>query len=126
MASPSRVVSSWITTASAPGGTTPPVKILHRLAGADRAAKRPSGRDFADHLELRAEHSVSRTHGVTVHRRHRVRRLRQPRCDVARQHASAGLIQRHLFFGQSCGAVEHGAPGIAHRHQRSHLKDPSG
>ena len=47
------LVSSWITTASAPSGTTPPVKMRTASPALQRAVERPSGGDLADHLQAR-------------------------------------------------------------------------
>ena len=47
---------------------------------------------------------ISRTHRIAIHRRHRQRRLRPPRGDVAREDAMMGGIKGHHFFGQRFSA----------------------
>ena len=91
MWSPSVVVSSWMMTASAPSGMTPPVKIRTASPRAHLPLERPAGGDLADHLQPRREiGGVSRAHGIAVHRRHRLRRLGAQCRDIARQHAMIG------------------------------------
>ena len=79
----------------------------NRLAAADRPVEWPSGRDLADHLESApACGGVGRPHRVTVHRRHRLRRLGAQRREVARQHTAMAGIERDHFLGQRLGARE--------------------
>ena len=90
----------------------------HRFAGADLALERAAGRDLADHLQPRGEiGGIGRAHRIAVHRRHRLRRLRSPRRDVARQHAMIGSVERDHFLGQRIGAGKDRGKRIGNRHQ---------
>ena len=105
-------------TASAPSGITPPVKIRTASPAPTLALERPSRRDLADHLQPRRQFGgIGRAHRIAVHRRHRLRRLRPPRRDVAREHAVIGGIERDHFFGQRVGAGEDRGKRIGNRHQ---------
>ncbi len=112
-------VSSWMTTASAPCGMTPPGKNPHRLAGADVAFERPAGGDLADYREPRAGmRGVDRAHRIAVHRRHRLRRLGAQGRDVAREHAVVGRIECGRFLRQRLGARKNRRQCLVNRHQR--------
>ena len=77
----------------------------HRFARGHLPLERAAGRDLADHLQPRREiGGIGRAHRIAVHRRHRLRRLRAPRRDVARQHAMIGGVERDHFLGQRFGA----------------------
>ena len=79
----------------------------HRFAAPNRLFERAARRDLADHLEPCAEaRGVGRSHGIAVHRRHRLRRLGAQRRDIARQHAMVGRVERDHFLGQRLGARE--------------------
>ena len=125
--SPSATVSSWITTASAPSGITPPVKIRTASPAPIALVERPAGRDLADHLETRSGgRRIRRAHRIAVHRRHRLRRLGAQRRNVARQHAVKGRVQRDHFLGQRLGARENGCKRLGNRHQGHGVSPRSG
>ena len=90
----------------------------HRFAGADGTPERPAGRDFADHLQSRGEvGGVGCAHRIAVHRRHRLRRLRPPRSDVAREDAVIGGVKRDRLFGHGLRARKDRGKRIGNRHQ---------
>ena len=89
----------------------------HRLAGAQRLAERPAGRDLADHLQTRPRgRGIRRTDRIAVHRRHRLWRLGAQGRHVARQHAVKGCVQRGHFLRQRLGARENGCKRLGNRH----------
>ena len=89
----------------------------HRFALAYLPLERAAGGDLADYLQPRGKlGSVSRTHGIAVHRRHGLRRLRAPRCEIARQHAMPGGVERHHFFGQGVCAGKDRSKRVGNRH----------
>ena len=97
----------------------------HRFAGAYLARERAAGRDLADHLQPRGEIGGIRcAHRITVHRRHRLRRLRAPCGDVARQHAMKGGVERGHFLRQRLCACEDRGKGVGNRHQ-GHSESPA-
>ena len=99
-------------------GDDAPGENARRLARANRTAERPSRRDLADHLQPRLKIScVGRAHSIAVHRRHRLRRLRPPCRDVARQHAMKGIVERDHFLGQGDRAGKDRSKRIGDRHQ---------
>ena len=119
--SPSRVVFSWMTIVSAPGGTTPPVKMRAASPSPTLAAERMAGRDFADHLERRRHcRDARRAHRVAVHRREILRRLRAQRRDVGGEHAAMRVGQRGLFGGQGPGIRQHASQCVGDRQQVRH------
>jgi len=90
----------------------------HRFAGADYSRERPARRDLADHGELCVDLGrISRAHGVTVHRRHRLRRLGTPRRDVAREHVVVGFVEWNHLFRQRLHAGQHRGERVRNRHQ---------
>ena len=89
------------------------------LARTDRAIERPARRDLADHLQpcLRPR-SVGGAHRIAVHRRHRLRRLRAPGGDIARQHAMMRGLQRHHLLRHRLAAFKDRGKGVGNGHQR--------
>ena len=96
-ASAFKSVSSWMTTASAPSGTTPPVKMRTAWPGADRPGKRASRGRFADDGKLRSGMRIAYAHRIAVHRRHGRRRLIQFGDRVLSQDATRGIGDGHGF-----------------------------
>ena len=90
----------------------------HRFAAAYLALERAAGGDLADHLQPRGKiGGIRRAHRIAVHRRHRLRRLRPPCGDVARQDAMMRGIERYGFFGQRFGAGKDRSKRIGDGHQ---------
>ena len=90
----------------------------HGLAGADRSCKRPARRDLADQGERGIDlRRIDRAHRIAVHCRHRLRRLRAPRRDIAREHAVEGCVERDHLFRQRLCARQHRSERVGNRHQ---------
>ena len=90
----------------------------HGFALAYLAVERPPGGDLTDHLQPRREiGGIRRAHRVAVHRRHRLRRLRSPRGDVAREDTMIRGIERDHFLGQWFGAGQDRGKRIGNGHQ---------
>ena len=119
MPPPSTTVSSWMMTASAPSGITPPVKIRTASPAPTALSNgRPAATSPITLSRAATCRGVGRAHRIAVHRRHRLRRLGAQRRDVARQHAVMGGIERDHFLGQRLGARENGGKCVGNRHQR--------
>ncbi len=119
--SPSRVVFSWITMVSAPGGITPPVKIRAASPGPTVPSNGCPARDDADELQLRRcvrRSHVDRTDRIAVHRRNIRRWLGPPRGKVGGEHAAVGVAERRRLGGQGRHAVEDQPQRFRNRHQR--------
>ena len=118
MWSPSATVSSWMMTASAPSGITPPVKIRTASpAPIVLSNGRPAATSPITFRRAATCGGVGRAHRIAVHRRHRLRRLGAQRRNVARQHAVIGGVQRDHFLGQRLGAREDRGKRVGNRHQ---------
>ena len=118
--SPSRAVSSWITTVSAPAGITPPVKMRAAWPAFDLAVERMTGGDFADQRERdRALRHVGGAHGIAVHGRDRGRRLRAQRIHVFGEHAAERIVERNRLRRQRTRVGQHPSQGFGDRHQRT-------
>ena len=123
--SPSRVVFSWITMVSAPGGTHAAGEDARRFAGADRALERMPGGDFADELEPRRRgRDIGGAHRIAVHGGDVGRRLRAQRREVGGEHAAVRVRERRGFGRQRLGVREHARERLRDRHQR-HGSTPS-
>ncbi len=98
--SPSGTASSWITTASAPSGTTPPVKIRTAWPATTRPSKGcPAGASPIT-ASSAARVCIGDAHGIAVHRRHRRRRMIERGHRIARKDAARGLGERDGLGGQ--------------------------
>ena len=118
MLPPSTTVSSWMMTASAPSGITPPVKIRTASpAPTVRSNGRPAATSPITLSRAADLRRIGRAHRIAVHRRHRLRRLGAQRRDVARQHAVMRRIERDHFLGQRLGARENRGKRVGNRHQ---------
>ena len=123
--SPSRLVISWITTVSAPAGTTPPVKMRAASPGSDLAVEGMAGGDLADHRQRRRRlRDIGGAHGIAVHGGDGGRRLRAQRRQILGQHAAERLVERRPLGRQRLGAREHARQGFGDRHQRHRLSPP--
>ena len=95
--SPSRAVCSWITTVSAPGGTTPPVKMRAASPAPTGEIERMAGRDLADQSEPRRRGGdVGGAHRVAVHGGDRGGRLGAQRREIGGEHAAVRLRERDV------------------------------
>jgi hypothetical protein len=100
---------------SAPGGTTPPVKI--RAASPARTSP-ANGRDLADELQ-RGRHlrHIGGAHRIAVHRRHVGRRLGAQRRHVSGEHAAFGFDEGCVLARQRLDAIEHAGERVSDQQQ---------
>ena len=90
----------------------------HRLAGLQRARRRPTRGD-AEHHRQRPR-SVGRANREPVHRAARERRQIDHRRRGLGEHAPGGLLERHPLRRQRFGALENEALGLLERQKLGH------
>ena len=110
--SPSRSVSSWRTTLSAPGGSGAPVRIRAARAARERRHVRGAGGHLERHRQpdrraRRGLRTVRRAHRIAVHRRVVGGRQHAVGVHRLREHAPENVPERHRLGAEHRGFGEH-------------------
>ena len=118
--SPSRAVSSWITTVSAACRHHAAGEDARRMARLHFAFEGMAGGDFADQLQLdRRLRYVGGAHRIAVHGRNRGRGLSAQSGQVLGEHATERVVERNRLRRQRARIGKHALQGFGDRHQRT-------
>ncbi len=107
-----------MTMVSAPGGTTPPVKMRAASpAPTSPSNGRPAATSPISFKRCRHLRDIGGAHRIAVHRRHVGRRLGAQRRDIGGQHAAFGFDERRVLARQRLDAIEHAGERVSDQQQ---------